>query len=180
MATPAFEPGKIAGGIEGRGPVPMSFGQCRAHRGEVCCGDQPVASPADGEGPDGTGELTVDRLHQAAQLLVGRATLDGGTGVDHDQVCIRCNGVDHLQIHGRFAVALARHATDHLRGEWRQVEPVGEIVHILLVETVETEDHDRGPFTGVSLVGEGLDVVGAQQLGGHQPAIGNVAGWRGR
>ena len=160
--------------------MPVRRRERLAHRRQIRGGDQPVTAPSDGEGPNCAGELAVHRLHQPAQFLVGRTALNGRTGVDHHQVRVGRYGMDHLQVHGGFPVSLARHATDHLRGEAGHVEPVGVAVHILLFEAIEAEHHHGGALAGVTLPGQRRDVVRTQQLGRQKTTVGDVAGRGGR
>ena len=103
-SRPARSPVALNGGAGAQ-----CAGQGGAHRGEVGGGEEPVASPADGEAPHRSREAVGHRLHQPAQLLEGptAVVVRGGTGVDQDQLRVRHDPVDHLQIHAGFPRTLS-------------------------------------------------------------------------
>ena len=119
--------------------------------------------------------LAVDRLHQPGQLLESTAAFDCRTRIDQYQFGIRCDGMNHLQIHGGLTAALLGHGAHDLHGDGRDLEQRGEAIHVGLVETVEGEHHHGRALTGETLVGQRPRVVGAQQLGGLQTAVGHIA-----
>jgi hypothetical protein len=145
-----------------------------AHRCQVRGGEQFVATPPDGEAPDGAGEVAVGLLEHLADLDVATPTFDGGPCVDDDLGRIGCDGMRHLKIHRQLAAGPTRLATHDDGGELGKSEHRGERVEVGLVESVEGEDHDRLALAGEPGAGQCADVVGVEQGGGVEPAVGYV------